>query len=197
MVALAGFGFSAAAELTVTPWAIGFWAAAALAAVTVISTMLWPQHVALDFKVQTPEPLAVDPNILKLTLRVKNLKRTGMFEARGVTTVSNVSRPDYHVGNLAWEGRGEPTVRIWSGGLFDLYLARVDVPRRVVRFIGPASVYSEDRGQTRGEELQPTADHVDFEMEVRDTSRDRGVTKRVRIDFDEESNYPKLTVSDP
>jgi hypothetical protein len=65
-----------------------------------------------------------------------------------------------------------------------------------VRFVGPASAYSRGE-QQRGAELQPTADFIDFVVDVRDTTRDRSVKRRVRIDFAPDSNYPTLTLTEP
>jgi hypothetical protein len=194
---LAGFGFSAAADLTITRPALAFWAAAGLAILAVLWTAFWSERVRLDFDAQVPEPLLYDPNVLKLAVRVTNRNRTGVFEARAVTPLSNVPQPNYNAGNLAWEGRTESAVRIdGESGIFDLYVANVDRPRRKVRFVGPASAYSHG-DQQLGTELEPTADFIDFEIDVRDTTRDKGVRKRVRIDFAPDSNDPTLTVTDP
>jgi hypothetical protein len=196
-VALIGFGFSAAADLSVTRPAIALWVVGGGALLFVVVAALWPERVKLDFKPQPPEPLLGDPNWLKLAVRVTNRKRTGTFQASAITPLSNVPQPNYNVGALAWEGRIEPAVMIpGKGGIFDLYVAAVDQPRRKVRFVGPASVYSHGDQQV-GTELDPTAEFIEFVMDVRDTTRDKSAKKRVRIEFDPASNYPTLTVTDP
>lgn len=138
--------------------------------------------------------LAHDPSIIKLSLRVRNSDRTGTFIARAVSEVENVLPPGYHPGNLAWEGSAKDTITIYGeGGIHDIVVAHVDRSRRKVRFIGPESVYTQPGQQQVGMEVEPTADHITFTLQVRETKRETGTQARILVHFDS-NGYPRLAL---
>jgi hypothetical protein len=155
-------------------------------------------HARRDLKLvvapRAGEPMPRDPSVLKLTLYVRNEGQTSEFVAQAIAPVVGVAHPDYWSGKVAWEGAVTDAVRLPRGVPHFLHFAYLDAPRRRVQFVGPPSSYTSERSPQVGIEQVIAGSTMGVRIEIRDIEVDEALVYDVGIVYDDETNYPSVTV---